>query len=71
MTHNVKLTQGQIDYATKIFSRIRDKRASQIESSTRVSSTAQLELLAIDDLVNALKAAKPIAVELPVLEQLG
>lgn len=67
----VSLSQAQIDFAVKVLTKIRDKRQTQITNATRKSNTAGLEILAIDDLINAFNAAKPKTVELPVLEQLG
>ena len=67
----VSLNQSQVNFAIKLFTKVRDKRQKQITASTRPSSTADLEILAIDDLITAFSTATTKTVELPVLEQLG
>ncbi len=71
MNLTVTLNQGQIDYAVSVFNQTKERRSNAIAKCIRPSKTAQLEILAIDDLITAFKSAKPQTVELPVLESLG
>jgi ATP adenylyltransferase/5',5'''-P-1,P-4-tetraphosphate phosphorylase II len=65
MNTQVSLSQGQINFALKLFTKVRDKRQAQIDKATRKSSTADLEILAIDDLIASFNQATAKTVEVP------
>lgn len=72
MQVSLTLSNDQVSYLVDILDSKKSQREAQINASSRPSSSAKLELLALSDLINKLETAKPLTVQLPALpEPLG